>query len=231
MIATRFLIISYGRWLGACRRLTSARLGHSNPDPIWWHPTAAAQFLEVEPRGFLETVLRLAALAVLLIVIIGIARVAAEGVAERRRKRRLAATRDILALTPSEFEGYVAYLLEETGYRVEQTGGSGDRGIDLLAKRDGLTYVVQCKRYEQTIGPGTVREMIGAMTNAGVPRGFLITTSGFTAGARQEARRAPYKLDLVDGTRLVRWARAHGLPAEVMAGPSRHDASATVRQR
>ena len=181
-------------------------------------------------HGYLEIVLRLAVLALLLILVLGIARVAIERLVERRRRRRLADTRDILALTPSDFEAYVAYLLEETGYRVKRTGGSGDRGIDLLARRDGETYVVQCKRYERTIGPGTVREMIGAMTNAGVHRGFLVTTSSFTAGAKQEARRAPYKLDLVDGTRLVRWAQAHGLPADVLGQPSRLGASVVGRQ-
>jgi len=182
-------------------------------------------------HGYVETVLRLAVLALLSILALGIARVTVEWFVERRRKRRLADTRDIMALTPSDFEAYVAYLLEETGYHVERTGGAGDHGIDLLARRDGVTYVVQCKRHEQPIGPGTVREMIGAMTNAGVHRGFLITTSEFTAGASQEARRAPYKLDLVDGTRLVRWARAHGLPAEALSPAPRISSSVTRRRR
>jgi len=181
-------------------------------------------------RGFLDSALRLAFLALVLILVLGFARVAIERLVERRRRRRLADTRDILSLTPTDFEAYVAYLLEETGYRVEQTGGSGDHGIDLLASRDGETYVVQCKRYERTIGPGTVREMIGAMTNAGLHQGFLVTTSGFTTGARQEARRAPYKLDLVDGTRLVRWARAHGLPADSLTQRSGRSAALAQRQ-
>lgn len=193
-----------------------ARLGWGDTGGTLRDVTTLAQLQMTELGGYAEAVLQLAALALLLILTLGIARVAIERMVERRRQRRLADTRDILALSPSDFEAYVAYLLEETGYRVKHTGGSGDRGIDLLARRDGATYVVQCKRYEQAIGPGTVREMIGAMTNADVRRGFLITTSGFTAGARQEARRAPYKLDLVDGTRLVRWARAHGLPAEAL---------------
>jgi restriction endonuclease Mrr len=54
------------------------------------------------------------------------------------------------------------------------------------------------------------------MTNAGADRGFLVTTSGFTAGAHREARKAPYRIGLVDGERLVRWARRYGLPGELM---------------
>lgn len=165
---------------------------------------------------YLGAVLRLAILAVLIILVLGFARIWVEYSVEQRRRRRLAQTQDIRGLTPSLFEQYVGILLERSGYRVRRTGGSGDRGIDLLARRDGVTYVVQCKRYEETVGPSTVRELIGAMTNAGIRRGFLVTTSGFSSGARLAARKAPYKIDLVDGRRLVHWARAHGLPAEVM---------------
>jgi restriction endonuclease Mrr len=54
------------------------------------------------------------------------------------------------------------------------------------------------------------------MTNAGADRGFLVTTSKFTTGAEREARKAPYKIGLVDGERLVRWARRYGLPGQMM---------------
>jgi restriction system protein len=85
-----------------------------------------------------------------------------------------------------------------------------------MVSRDGGASVVQCKRYEDNIGPSTIRELIGAMTNAGADQGFLVTTSRFTAGAERVARKAPYKIDLVDGVRLVQWARRYGLPAELM---------------
>lgn len=165
---------------------------------------------------YLTTVVRLTFLAVLVIAALGFARVMIELTLEKRRKRRLAATRDIRGLAPSDFEEYVAVLFERAGYHVKRTGGSGDHGVDLVVRREGTTSIVQCKRYEDTIGPSTIRELIGAMTNAGMQEGFLVTTSGFTDGAEREARRAPYKIELVDGQRLVHWARAYGLPAEVM---------------
>jgi restriction endonuclease Mrr len=166
--------------------------------------------------SYLGTVARLALLALLLLIALGGVRVLIQLRIERRRKRRLATTRDICALTPSQFEEYVAVLFEKAGYRVRRTGGSGDHGVDLVVKQGGTRSVVQCKRYEDAIGPSTIRELIGTMTNVGIKEGFLITTSGFTAGAEHEARKAPYKIDLVDGERLVRWARTHGLPGEVL---------------
>jgi len=166
--------------------------------------------------NYLATVARLAVLAALFLAAMGFVRVLIELKIEQRRKRRLATTRDICALTPSEFEQYVAILFEKAGYHVRQTGGSGDHGVDLELRRGRATGIVQCKRYEDAVGPSTIRELIGTMTNAGARRGFLITTSSFTEGARREAQKAPYEISLVDGAGLVRWARTYGLPGELM---------------
>ena len=166
--------------------------------------------------SYVGGLVRLTVLAVLLLILLGFARVVIELKVEKRRKRRLATTRDIEALSPSDFEEYVALLLEKAGYRVRRTGGSGDHGVDLMAKRGGTTRVVQCKRYGDAIGPSTIRELIGAMTNAGIKNGLLVTTSDFTTGAEQEVRKAPYTIDLIDGRTLVDWARTYGLPGQVM---------------
>lgn len=165
--------------------------------------------------GFLSVLVRLFALVVLLFLALVFLRLLLELKIEQRRRRRLLAAESISALTPSEFEGYVGLLFRRAGYRVRRTGGRGDSGVDLVVHRGGRASVVQCKRYEDNVGPGTVRELIGTMTNEGFTHGFLVTTSRFTAGAEREARKAPYSIDLVDGRRLVRWARRYGLPADL----------------
>lgn len=170
----------------------------------------------IDVQTFLSTFLRLAIVALLLVIAVAFLRVLIQLRLEQRRRERLAATRDIRSLTPSEFETYVGVLFEKAGYRVKQTGGSGDRGIDLIVSRSGRASVVQCKRYEEDIGPSAVRELIGSMTNAGATHGFLITTSGFTPGARQEAQKAPYRIKLLGGKEIVRWAWKYGLPGQVM---------------
>lgn len=173
-------------------------------------------FLAAVAGGFPMTAARLAVVAVLLLLVMGFARVLIELWIEQRRKRRLATTRDISALTPTDFEHYVAILFEKAEYQVTQTGGRGDHGVDLVVQKGGTRSVVQCKRYEEAIGPSTIRELIGTITNAGMREGYLVTTSGFTAGAQREARKAPYNIRLTDGDTLVRWARTHGLPGELM---------------
>jgi restriction system protein len=170
----------------------------------------------IDLQGFLTTFVRLGIVVLLLLIAIVFARVLIELRIEQRRKEMLAATRNICSLTPSEFEEYVGVLFEKAGYRVKRTGGSGDRGIDLIVSRNGKASVVQCKRYEDDVGPSAVRELIGAMTNSRATRGFLVTTSGFTVGASQEAGKAPYEIRLLDGRGVVRWARQYGLPGEVM---------------
>ncbi len=168
-------------------------------------------------HGFLVIFTRLGIAAFLVLIGIGSVRVLVQIRIERRRKERLAATKDICSLNPSEFEAYVGVLFERAGYRVKRTGGKGDRGIDLMVKRNGKTRVVQCKRYGDDVGPGAVRELIGAMTNAGATQGVLVTTSGFTPGAEREAGKAPYDIQLLDGSTLLSWAKRYGLPGEVMS--------------
>ena len=170
----------------------------------------------MDVHGFLVIFFRLGIAAFLMLIAIGSLRVLIQVGVERRRKRALAATKDIRSLKPSEFETYVGMLFERAGYRVKQTGGKGDRGIDLMVNRNGRTSVVQCKRYGGDVGPGAVRELIGAMTNAGATRGVLVTTSGFTSGAKQEAGKAPYDMELLDGPTLVSWAKRYGLPGDLM---------------
>jgi len=167
-------------------------------------------------QSFLATFLRLGIVVFLLLVAIVFIRVFIELRTRERRKEMLAATRNIYSLTPSEFEEYVGILFEKDGYRVKRTGGSGDQGVDLVVSRNRERSLVQCKRYESVVGPGAVRELIGAMTNARATHGFLVTTSGFTDGARKEARKAPYQIRLLDGREIVRWARKYGLPGELM---------------
>lgn len=169
-------------------------------------------------QGFLVTLVQLAAVVCLLAIVIVFVRVLIQLRVDQRRKERLAATRDISSLSPADFEAYVGVLFAKAGYRVKQTGGRGDRGIDLVVSRNGKSRVVQCKRYGDDIGPGAVREFVGAMTNAQATRGFLVTTSGFTSGAEREAHTSPYDIRLLGGGALVRWARRYGLPGEVMDG-------------
>jgi len=58
-----------------------------------------------------------------------------------------------------EFEEFCAALLARTGfYDIELTPGSHDYGIDIFAKKDGISYGIQCKCYSDTVGIKAVQE-------------------------------------------------------------------------
>lgn len=65
-----------------------------------------------------------------------------------------------------DYERYVGYLYEQDGFVVDYWGaieGLGDLGRDLIARKDGLTAVVQCKRWseEKTIHEKHIFQLIG----------------------------------------------------------------------
>ncbi len=69
------------------------------------------------------------------------------------RERRLQRLRrqQLLDLSPSKFEQRVARLLEDLGWKqVTMRGGSGDRGVDITAERNGLRFIITMQTLPQT---------------------------------------------------------------------------------
>jgi restriction system protein len=111
------------------------------------------------------------------------------------------------SLRPDAFERLAQRLLREAGFiKVEVTGRSGDGGIDGLGvlRLNLLSFPVsfQCKRYQNSVGAGAIRDFRGAMVGRS-DKGLLITTGTFTSEAKREATRdgAP-AIDLIDGDQL-----------------------------
>ena len=111
-------------------------------------------------------------------------------------------------------------LLARMGYgtsgRVERTSATGDAGIDGIISQDplGLDRIyVQAKRYEtdRVIHRPTIQSFVGALMGAQGDRGVFITTSSFSAGARQEAERVAFRIELIDGSRLAQLMLRHGV--------------------
>ncbi|HFC11671.1 MAG TPA: restriction endonuclease [Anaerolineae bacterium] len=128
-------------------------------------------------------------------------------VAWQRHQKQLApqVSVDILyALSPYDFEHFVGQVFRRKGYDVTLRGRSGDMGVDLeIRKRsDNKKAVVQCKRYRNTVGPETIRELYGTMLHERVAHGFLVTTASISKAGREWAKNKP--LTLIDGATLVR---------------------------
>lgn len=110
---------------------------------------------------------------------------------------------EIRQLDPVAFERFVGSLFEKMGYQVQTTPLSGDEGIDLVIRKDTKLAIVQCKRYENSVGQPVVRDLYGAMVHNKADEAYLVTTGTVTLPAKQWVAGKP--LHLVDGNTLVEW--------------------------
>jgi Holliday junction resolvasome RuvABC ATP-dependent DNA helicase subunit len=114
---------------------------------------------------------------------------------------------DLMQLSGTEFEVCVTGLLQRIGFRTELTRVTGDGGIDIIAYLDrpivGGRYLVQCKRFMDStpVGAPMVREFYGAfVADRSAVKGLFITTSNFSAQAREFVQNLP--IELIDGAQL-----------------------------
>ncbi len=83
-----------------------------------------------------------------------------------------------------DFEYYCADLLKERGFlQVEVTKGSRDFGADILAEKDGVSYAIQCKRYDGPVGVHAVQEAYAGRDYYGRMVGAVMTNQYFTEPA------------------------------------------------
>jgi restriction system protein len=109
---------------------------------------------------------------------------------------------ELYSLSPKAFERYVASLFRQKGHRVHLRGRTGDHGVDLeLFGPNGRRAIVQCKRYQNTVGEETVRDLYGTLIHEQVSRAFLVTTAEISDAARTWAKGKP--ITLIDGETLV----------------------------
>ena len=110
----------------------------------------------------------------------------------RRGGRRRPATRRRPARCPRDghaFEEWVAGRLEAQGWRAHVTAGSGDQGIDIIARRKGRKIGIQCKRYDGAVGNKAVQEAFSGRAYHRVDAAVVITTGHYTESAKALSRR------------------------------------------
>jgi len=114
----------------------------------------------------------------------------------------------LLSLDPIEFEALVARLLSALGFEeVELTPAKGDGGIDVrgtlvVGEVIRTRMAVQVKRWKHNVHTPVIQQVRGSL--GAHEQGLIITTSGFSAGARSEAERADATpVALMDGSQLV----------------------------
>lgn len=110
------------------------------------------------------------------------------GVITLLKKRK--STKDYDLMEGRDFEFFCAELLEKRGFlEVEVTKGSGDNGVDILAEKDGVTYAIQCKRYEESVGVKAVQEAYAGRDYYDRMVGVVMSNQYFTKNAVQMAQK------------------------------------------
>jgi hypothetical protein len=94
-----------------------------------------------------------------------------------------------VAVTPEEYEHHVADVLRAEGWTTQVTSYTGDKGLDIIAQREGERVGVQVKMYGTTrrVNAGQVRELVGAALYADCTRGMIITDGELLESAAEAA--------------------------------------------
>ncbi len=110
---------------------------------------------------------------------------------------------NLISLSPKAFEDAVAVMYERLGYKVKQTPYSNDKGKDAILKKNGVKYLVECKRYapNRRIGRPSLQKFYAAIVEEGASMGFFVTTSEFAKTAYEYGPK--FKIELINGPRLV----------------------------
>lgn len=122
----------------------------------------------------------------------------------------------LATMPPSDFEALVGQLLSVIGFEeVVVTSRSGDGGIDVrgtLVVGDVIRtrMAVQVKRWKKNVQAPDVQQVRGSLGTH--DQGLIITTSDFSAGAREEAERAnALPVALMSGRQLVALLAEHNI--------------------
>lgn len=104
-------------------------------------------------------------------------------------------------LDPLKFEKLIAYIFEEAGWRTELTQGSGDKGIDVIARKRfpvKRKYLIQVKYYNKettSVSPDEVQQYNSLKEQEpNVDQVLLITTSSYTLQAEELAEMLDIKI-------------------------------------
>lgn len=128
---------------------------------------------------------------------------------------------DINKLGGHEFEDLIERLLLKMGFKTEGRKKAADGGIDIVALSSqplvSGRYIIQCKRYGNSVSSPIVRDLYGVVNATNANKGILITTSTFTSEAVEFARDKP--IELIDGSQLLELLNEYSLlVAEVAQG-------------
>lgn len=151
------------------------------------------------------------------------------GLSGYRRRRVLDRQSDIESireLSWQDFELLVGEAYRRQGYLVTENGGGGaDGGVDLRLRRDGKTFLAQCKRWKtRQVGVTSIRELYGVMRAEGANGAFFVSSGSYSSDARRFAEENA--VTLIDGEGLLQLVRQVQQKAE--GAPRAQEAAAVT---
>ena len=123
--------------------------------------------------------------------------------------------KDILLLTPLEFEIFCESYLSFAGYNniehVVADEFTGDGGKDIICSKNNEKYYVECKRYSNKsdapflVDISIVRKLLGAMIGDNINKGIIITTGNITDDAKEFCNnlQSSFSIEFITGYDLL----------------------------
>lgn len=95
--------------------------------------------------------------------------------------------KDIDEMSGIQFERYIAKMLKRHNFADIQITEYYDYGVDIIAKKNGVTWGIQTKRYSNQVKADAVRQVYSALKHYKCDRGMVITNNTFTNPAKKLA--------------------------------------------
>ncbi|MCE2575557.1 restriction endonuclease [Komagataeibacter sp. FNDCR2] len=91
-------------------------------------------------------------------------------------------------MDPIAYERYCARRLRGAGWEARATTPGSDQGADVIATRDNMRLVVQCKLYRNTVGNEAVQQVAAARLHYRADFAAVVSNADYTIPARALAR-------------------------------------------
>ena len=125
---------------------------------------------------------------IIIITVVALLLLMTVGILRLKNRRRF--TKDYDLMEGRDFEFFCADLLQKRGFLdVEETKGSGDNGVDILSEKVGVSYAIQCKRYDEPVVVKAVQEAYAGWDYYDKMVGVVMSNQYFTKNAVEMARK------------------------------------------
>lgn len=90
-------------------------------------------------------------------------------------------------MNPYDYELMCSDIIKKQGWESSVTKGSGDQGVDVVAEKNDIKLVMQCKRFNQPVGNFAVQEIFSGAGYYEATHSIVVTNNTFTPSARRLA--------------------------------------------